>query len=71
MAMIEISKKLPQVSQKSRMILQVHDELVFEVPDAEVSQVSKFVKDIMENIYKLKVPIKVDTGVGGNWGECK
>ncbi|MFH1367077.1 MAG: DNA polymerase I [Patescibacteria group bacterium] len=71
MAMIEISKKLPDVSPKSRMILQVHDELIFEVPENEVSKVSKFVKDIMENIYKLKVPIKVDTGVGGNWGECK
>ncbi|MFA5070352.1 MAG: DNA polymerase I [Patescibacteria group bacterium] len=71
MAMIEISHKLPTVSPKTRMILQVHDELVFEVPEPEVSKVSKFVKDTMENIYKLKVPIKVETGVGGNWGECK
>lgn len=71
LAMIKIHNELPKISPKSRMIMQVHDELVFEVPEKEIDKVSKFVKDIMENIHKLKVPIKVEVSSGRNWGECK
>jgi DNA polymerase I len=71
MAMIEINKKLPNVSSKAKMILQVHDELVFEVPEKEVAKVSQLVKEIMENVYKLKAPIEVGISSGKNWGECK
>jgi len=71
LAMIEINKKLPEISKEAKMILQVHDELVFEVPDKDISKVSKFVKDIMENIYRLKAPIEVGISHGKNWGECK
>jgi len=71
MAMIEIDKKLPNVSPRSRMILQVHDELVFEVPENEVGKVSAFVKKEMEGIYTLSVPIVVEVKSGRNWGECK
>lgn len=71
LAMIEIHEKLPEVSFKSKMILTVHDELVFEVPESEVDKVSKFVKNIMENIYQLRVPIEVDISSAKNWGDCK
>lgn len=52
------------------MILQVHDELVFEVPDKEIKKVGKFVKTTMEGIYKLLVPIKVHLGAGKSWGQA-
>jgi DNA polymerase I len=71
MAMIDIYEKLPKISPKTKMILQVHDELVFEVPDKEIKKVADFVKKEMENIYKFKTPIKVDVGIGKNWGELK
>ena len=71
LSMIEIHKKLHEFSPDSKMLLTVHDELIFEVPEKEVDRVSKFVKDIMENIYTLKVPIEVDVHSAKNWGECK
>ncbi|MFA6296564.1 MAG: DNA polymerase I [Patescibacteria group bacterium] len=80
MAMIEISRILLEsdFSNKSlmsandvRMILQVHDELVFEVKENKVDEVLKKVKDVMENIYKLEVPLVVDIGIGKNWGDLK
>ncbi len=71
MAMIQIAKKLPSVSAKSRMILQVHDELVFEVPAVEVLVVAKFVKTAMEGVHNLRVPIVAEVAVGLNWGETE
>ncbi|RJR30975.1 DNA polymerase I [Candidatus Parcubacteria bacterium] len=71
LAMIEIKNKLPAVSSKAKMIMQVHDELVFEVPAKEVGAVAGFIEDIMNNIYKLRVPIKTDLEAGDNWGEMK
>jgi len=66
--MIEIAKALQ--GKKSKMILQVHDELVFEVHKSELDKVKEMVKDKMENTVKLKVPIKVDIKVGKNWLEA-
>ncbi|MFA5197413.1 MAG: DNA polymerase I [Patescibacteria group bacterium] len=71
LAMIEIHRELPKVSPKSKMLLQVHDELVFEVPDMEVAKVTPFIKEKMENVVKLDVPVIVEIGVGKNWGEAK
>jgi len=71
MAMIKIHQQLPKISPETRMILQVHDELLFEAPKKEVSKVSAFVKETMEGIYKLKVPIVAEVKTGDNWGECK
>ena len=53
------------------MILQVHDELVFEVKENKVRKFAKEIKDIMEAGYKLDVPLIVDVSVGDNWGEMK
>ena len=71
MAMIQIDKKLSGVSKTAKMLLQVHDELVFEVKNEEIKKVAKFVKEEMENIYKLKCPIEVKIEVGNNWGSLK
>jgi len=70
-AMIRISGGLPQVSKRARMLLQIHDELVFEVPDAELQLVTSFVKTQMSEAMKLAVPLKVDAGAGKNWREAK
>ncbi len=69
LAMIACDKGLPNISPKSRMILTVHDELVFEVPDADVKKVSAFVKQTMEGVYELAAPLVADVKVGENWGE--
>jgi DNA polymerase-1 len=66
--MIEIANALRQT--KSKMILQVHDELVFEVHKSELDTIKEMIKDKMENTIKLKVPIKVDIKIGKNWLEA-
>lgn len=71
LAMIEIAKDLPKVSPKTKMILQVHDELVFEVPKADMEKVSDFVTEKMDNVIKLSVPITAVASTGNNWAECK
>jgi DNA polymerase-1 len=53
------------------MILQVHDELLFEGPDDEIPRLTKVVKEVMENVYKLRVPLLVDTKIGCNWRDMK
>jgi DNA polymerase-1 len=67
LAMIRIDGELANRKLKSRMLLQVHDELVFEVPPAEIDAMQTLVKDSMENVYPLRVPLVVDVGVGKNW----
>lgn len=69
MAMINIAKKLPSVSPKTKMVLQVHDELVFEVPAGEVAKVGEFIRQEMNSVYALAVPLKTDVSVGPNWEE--
>jgi DNA polymerase-1 len=66
-AMNNISKYFRENKLKSSMIIQVHDELVFEVHKDELDEVKKVVKKEMENAIKLKVPVKVDIGIGDNW----
>ena len=68
-AMIAVYENVPQ--DKARMLLQVHDELIFEVKSAQAKIVYKKVKEIMENVVKLKIPIVVDVKVGENWGELE
>ena len=70
-AMVEIYREFKRLGLKSKMLIQVHDELVFNVLDDEIDEVKKIVKDIMENTYKLSVPLKVDIEVGNNWYEAK
>ncbi|MFO7959296.1 MAG: DNA polymerase I [Candidatus Brocadiia bacterium] len=70
-AMIRIHQELPSVSERSRMLLQIHDELVFEVPEADVDEVRRYVTDEMKGALDLDVPLKVDTGIGKNWADVK
>jgi len=69
-AMIDVHQEMHKHKLKSKMILQVHDELVFEVPQNEVDVMKKLVKEKMESAIKLSVPIKVDMGTGDNWLEA-
>lgn len=69
-AMIRIHRRLQEQGCQAKMILQVHDELVFEVPRKEVEPVKELVRQLMESAIELSVPIKVDIGVGPNWLEA-
>jgi DNA polymerase I len=66
-AMIRIDAEIERRKLRSRMTLQVHDELVFEVPQAEVETMNTLVREQMESAYKLRVPLLVEIGVGPNW----
>ncbi len=70
-AMIEIYEEFNRLNLKSKMILQVHDELIFNVKKEEIEKVKNIVINIMENTYKLSVPLKVDVEIGNNWYEAK
>ncbi|MBT6691692.1 DNA polymerase I [Candidatus Parcubacteria bacterium] len=71
LAMIRIHRDLPKISKDTKMVLQVHDELVLEVPKTELKKVAKFVKQAMETIHKLPIPLTVDLEVGNNWGKLE
>ncbi len=70
MAMIQVDDYLQRHSHQGRMILQIHDELLFETPDVEAKDLAKNVKKIMEGVFSLNVPLIVDISIGKNWGEC-
>ena len=70
-AMVLIHQKLKENNLKSKLIIQVHDELVFDCLKEEQEQVTKIMKDVMENVIKLKVPLKIDVEYGNNWYEAK
>jgi DNA polymerase-1 len=69
LAMIQLQKRLEDEKFKSRILLQVHDELVLEAPQNEVEKVSALVREVMEGAQVLKVPLRVNVGVGKNWAE--
>lgn len=69
LAMVNISKRFKETGSLAKMILQIHDELVFEVPEEEVDRIMEIVKKEMEGVIEFSVPIKVDIGVGRNWSE--
>lgn len=66
-AMVEVDAALARSDLNAIMILQVHDELVFEVPKAEVDGLSLLVREQMEGVFQLRVPLVVDLGHGENW----
>jgi len=69
-AMIHIHSRLKRENLRTRMVLQVHDELLFEVPEDEVDRIGPMVKEEMEGVHRLDVPLKVDVNVGKNWDEA-
>lgn len=70
MAMLSIDKAIEEQHLKGYMILQIHDELIFELPDGEIPLFIPLVRDAMQNVLKLKVPLIVDIVLGKNWKEC-
>ncbi|MDX1668810.1 MAG: DNA polymerase, partial [Limnobacter sp.] len=70
MAMIELSKWLKKEKLKSKMIMQVHDEVIFEVPEQELDQILESVPLLMNSVAELRVPLEVGCGVGSNWEEA-
>ena len=71
LAMIKLYNELKSRNLKTKMLLQVHDELIFDTPNNELEEVKELVKNIMEGIYKLSVPLKVSIDYGKNWYEAK
>lgn len=70
MAMIQLHQKLQEKNYKALMLVQIHDELLLEVPKEELSDVRQLVKSTMENVYSLRIPLVVDVEIGNNWKEC-
>lgn len=70
LAMIKIDQLLKEKELKTKMLLQVHDELIFEAPIDEVDEVKSLIKNAMESAYETKVPLTVEVGVGDNWLEA-
>ena len=71
MAMVEVAKQIKENNLKSKLILQVHDELIFDALESELDILYKIIKESMENIVKFTVPLKVDIESGKNWLEAK
>jgi len=71
LAMIKIDDRLISEGWQTRMVLQVHDELIFEVPPLEENAAFRMVKEEMEKVFELDVPLSVDLSFGNNWGEAK
>lgn len=70
-AMIDMADRLRKEEVKARLLLQVHDELIFEVPEVEIETLKKIVPEVMENAVELKVPLKVDYSYGPTWFDAK
>jgi DNA polymerase-1 len=70
LAMIAVQQWLDRERLQTLLVMQVHDELVFEVPESELQNVQAQVKEIMQNVHKLEVPLVVDVGVGANWDQA-
>ncbi len=70
-AMINLDREIEKRRLKSKMLLQVHDELIFEVPEAELEEMRQLAPEIMSTALKLSVPLKVDIKIGKNWGEME
>ncbi|MBT7290429.1 MAG: DNA polymerase I, partial [Chloroflexi bacterium] len=70
-AMITIQNRINELELKTKMLLQVHDELVFEVPHSELMEIRGIIQELMPSAIKLSVPVKVDIKIGNNWGEME
>jgi len=70
-AMIELDRELKERNFQAKLLLQVHDELIFEVPEEEVESLQSLVEEVMENAVSLSVPLKADSNIGNNWYEAK
>jgi DNA polymerase-1 len=70
-AMLRLDEEITRRGLKSRLILQVHDELIFEVPEGELQVMEEIVPELMSGALQLSVPIKVDIKIGRRWGDME
>jgi DNA polymerase-1 len=70
MAMVNIHRKIKEQNRRSRLIMQIHDELVFEVPADEIEEMEAMIRHEMEHVCPMSVPLKVSVGKGRNWAEA-
>jgi DNA polymerase-1 len=71
LAMLAISRRLKKEKLAANMLLQIHDELVFEAPPEELDRLTTLVRDEMRGVLPLSVPLKVDVKTGDNWAACE
>jgi len=71
LAMIEIEKRLENSKLDALMLLQVHDELIFDVPENQADELAALIKECMENVVQLSIPLRVDVGIAKNWFDLK
>ena len=70
-AMLRIQQRIDSLHMKTMMIVQVHDELIFEVPTNEIAQLQKLVLEIMPNVLDLQIPLDVEIKIGTSWGDME
>jgi DNA polymerase-1 len=70
-AMVRVAERLHEEGLAAKLVLQIHDELDFEVPETEVEALSQLVRETMEGVAELRVPLVADVSVGANWAEAK
>jgi DNA polymerase-1 len=70
LAMLKVDQQISEMKLKGYMVLQIHDELIFEIPDNEIEIFTLLVKNTMQDVFKLKIPLIVDITIGKNWKEC-
>jgi len=68
-AMLKIPPALKEAGLKGKMLLQVHDELVLEVPEKELKKTARLVQETMENAYPISIPLSTEARYGKNWGD--
>jgi DNA polymerase-1 len=71
LAMLKIHRRLAESQLRSKMLLQIHDELIFEAPPEELESLQSLVREEMSSVMQLSVPLKVDLKSGRNWAECE
>ena len=71
LAMIRVAGELEKSGLEARLILQVHDELILEAPQAEAERAAALLQSCMEGVMRLEVPLKTDISIGGDWRACK
>jgi DNA polymerase-1 len=69
-AMINIQRRIEEQGMETNMVIQIHDELVFEVPEEELREAANLVKQEMEGVIDISVPLKIDISSGKNWSEA-
>lgn len=71
LSMLQVTQRLRAANLETRLLLQIHDELLFEAPPAQVEASTAIIREVMESVVELKVPLVVDVGVGASWAACK